>query len=470
MKSHKLTPADIGQTIAANIAEQYKPAFISFCMLIIDTNTLYTTATLNTEKAAEYEAAAEAGESLKALNIVISHFAETDNDILARLTEKGIEAEPPAPNKRHNTVIEATELIKNELLEVFSPFCDAVFNNTIEPLQRRDTIWKARAGAMQALVAYLAKELESTEKAPPTYDTITSIKPALAVINNSLADNKLQDIERASGKTENGEQWANISVDKGGKGAIKAVAFLDYENEHTSITGKPLTAFDKTVHNAICTLYEAGNSIFTLEMVYRAMNGLTNSERITEERGTLEPIRESIEAGRHKIFKINAEEQIKKYYPKIKKVVYESYFLPLEKVTAIMHNGEEPIECYRLLKAPPLYEYSKNIKQVISVDIKLLNSKKSVKNSRSVAVIREYLIKRISSMKNGKAGINNRNIKYDTLFEETGIEAEQLTQTQRNRKREQVKKLLDHFITVNFITGYTEYKKGRTFDGVTITF
>ena len=200
------------------------------------------------------------------------------------------------------------------------------------------------------------------------------------------------------------------------------------------------------------------------------MNGLTNSERITEERGTLEPIRESIEAGRRKMFRLNATDQISKYYPKIKTLIYEGYFLPVDKITAVLHNGEEPIECYKFLKVPPLYEYSRNIKQVISVDMNLLDSKKKLKNSRSVAVIREYLIKRISSMKNGKAGINNRNIKYDTLFDETGIEAEQLTQTQRNRKREQIKKILDHFITVNFITGYTEYKKGRTFDGLTITF
>lgn len=455
-------PRHTGETIAANIAEEYKPAFINFCVLIIETNTLYTTATLNTDRAAEYEAAAIAKNGSKALEIVLTHFAEHDNDILWRIAE--IEAE--AKNKRHRTVIEATNLIKNKLYKEFEPIAADILNNAIEPIKIRDTAWRAKAGAIQELLAYLVKEIE-TPKTSKDYETINSIKPALAVINNSLADNKLQAIEQASKKSKAG---ANISVDKGGKGATKAVAFLDYENENTSITGKPLTAFDKTVHNAICTLYEAGNSLFTLEMVYRAMNGLTNSERITEERGTLEPIRESIEAGRRKMFRLNATDQISKYYPKIKTLIYEGYFLPVDKVTAVLHNGEEPIECYKFLRVPPLYEYSRNIKQVISVDMNLLDSKKKLKNSRSVAVIREYLIKRISSMKNGKAGINNRNIKYSTLFDETGIDETILDATQKKRKREQIKKILDHFITVNFITGYDEYKKGRTFDGITINF
>lgn len=456
------TPRQTGQTIAANIAEEYKPAFINFCTLIIETNTLYTTAILNTETAAEYEAAAAAKDSRKALEIVLNHFAENDNDILWRIAE----VEAKGKTKRHRTVIEATNLIKNKLLKEFEPIASDILSNSIEPIKIRDIAWKERAGALNELVAFLVKEIETTKK-PKDYETLTSIKPALAVINNSLADNKLQAIEQASKKSKAG---ANISVDRGGKGATKAVAFLDYENENTSITGKPLTAFDKTVHNAICTLYEAGNSLFTLEMVYRAMNGLTNSERITEERGTLEPIRESIEAGRRKMFRLDATEQINKYYPKIKALTYEGYFLPVDKVTAVLHNGEEPIECYKFLKVPPLYEYSRNIKQVISVDMNLLDSKKKLKNSRSVAVIREYLIKRISSMKNGKAGINNRNIKYSTLFDETGIDETTLDATQKKRKREQIKKILEHFITVNFITGYEEYKKGRTFDGITITF
>lgn len=66
------------------------------------------------------------------------------------------------------------------------------------------------------------------------------------------------------------------------------------------------------------------------------------------------------------------------------------------------------------------------------------------------------------------AGANSHNIKYLTIFESTGIDESKLSYTQRNRKREQIKKILDYFISEKFIVNYAEYKKGRTFEGITI--
>lgn len=250
--------------------------------------------------------------------------------------------------------------------------------------------WTKRAAEIETILTKAQIELESTEEIKEkklkeagkgnNNSFIQSIKPTLAIINNSLVDNKLKDIAKA-GKSG---QSATVRVDRGGKGKIKVIAFLSYEDKNIQITGRQLTPLDKTVHNAICSLYEAGNLVFTPNMVYRAMNGLTESERIVEERGTIEPIIESIEAGRFRRFSVNAEEQIKKYYPTVKKFTYESYFLPLDKVTVTLSNGETR-EAYRFLSAPPLYEYSKNIKQVISVPIKLLDSRKTVKNSPTIA-------------------------------------------------------------------------------------
>lgn len=334
--------------------------------------------------------------------------------------------------------------------------------------------WSKKAAEIEATLTKAQIELESPEdikekklkEAEKRGDNefLQSIKPTLAIINNSLVDNKLAEIEKASRSGHS----AAVRVDKGGKGKVKVIAFLSYDDKNIQITGRQLTPLDKTVHNAICSLYEAGNFIFTPEMVYRAMNGLTDSERIVEERGTLEPIIDSIEAGRFRRFSVNAEEQIKKYYPAVKKFTYESYFLPLDKVTVTLNNGETR-EAYRFLSAPPLYEYSKNIKQVISVDIKLLDSGKTLKNSPTIAVIREYLIKRISNMKSEKAaGANSHNIKYSTIFESTGIDESKLSYTQRNRKREQIRKILDYFVSEQFIAGYAEYKKGRTYEGIQI--
>ena len=289
----------------------------------------------------------------------------------------------------------------------------------------------------------------------------TNRPPEKTAISNSLVANKLIAIEEASrtGKA------ASVSPDKGGKGAFKVVTSLRYDDKNVSITGRPLTAFDKTVHNAIASIYAAGNPYFTLQMAYRAMNGL-EVEQISPE--TLAPIRQSIEAGITRRLKIDATEQVDAYYKKrVKKAVYENYFLPLKKITVTMNNGEE-LEGYAFLDVPPLYEYSRSLNQVISVDIGLLATGKQLRNTPEVATIREYLIRRIEGMKNQRSSLNNYNIKYATILAEVGIDSASLSRTQLNRKRDTVKKILDHFKSKGFIVDYKDYYSGRSIEGVEI--
>jgi ribosomal protein S8 len=71
-------------------------------------------------------------------------------------------------------------------------------------------------------------------------------------------------------------------------------------------------------------------------------------------------------------------------------------------------------------------------------------------------------------MKNNKNTVTNTNIKYSTLYNECDIVESKISQTERNRKRERIKKILDHLKQNGFIKDYAEYKKGRKFEGITI--
>lgn len=289
--------------------------------------------------------------------------------------------------------------------------------------------------------------------------------PEKTAISNSLVANKLIEIEQASRTGAD----ATVSPGKGGKKsseAIKVISSLRYDDKNINITGSPLTAYDKTVHNAISSLYVAGNPYFTLQMVYRAMNGAQDISDIYPE--TLAPIKRSIEEGIARRLKIDATAQVNAYYKgKVKKVVYENYFLPLKKITVTMNNGEI-VDGYAFLDVPPLYEYSRSLNQVISVDIGLLDTRKQLRNTPEVATIREYLIKRIEGMRNAKSALKSNNILYSTILAEAGIDTTKLDRTQLKRRRDSVKKILDHFKSKAFIRDYTEYKDGRAIAGITI--
>jgi hypothetical protein len=291
------------------------------------------------------------------------------------------------------------------------------------------------------------------------YPRPQSIRPHTAIINNSKIAKKLKPIEQQS--REHGAY--QIYIDRRKK--VKIKVSLNYDD--VVLAGRPLTAFDKVVYNTICSLYEAGNEYFNLAMVYRAMNGQTDSEYVTRE--ALKPIEDSIELSKMRIFQYDATEQMKAWNGNIKAATYEGYFLPVEKITVQFKNSSTPESCYRFLKAPPLFSYSKGIKQIISHDMKLLDTTKTVgRYTPELAVMKEYLLQRISDMKNNKNTVTNTNIKYSTLYNECDIVESKISQTERNRKRERIKKILDHLKQNGFIKDYAEYKKGRKFEGITI--
>lgn len=294
---------------------------------------------------------------------------------------------------------------------------------------------------------------ESTENAQ---DLLKSIRPQKAIINNSKVANQLSAIAQAG--------IANVSVDKGAKGKQKVL--VEFNTDAATIDGKPLniiSPYEQTVFNAICTLLEAGNDVFSLDMVYRAMNGLTNSERVNADFGTLDPIRDSIDASAKRRITITTTTGGKEY-------IYKSQLLPIKELTVRKPQTGETVTAYKLLDEPALYTYSKSIKQIISVPIGLLDTKTIKKNSAKLTVVREYLIKRISSMKNSKASANSRKIKYSKLFSETGIDENAMAQAERNRERKYIALILEDFKAKGFISEFSEYKAGRSFDGVEIKF
>ena len=71
-------------------------------------------------------------------------------------------------------------------------------------------------------------------------------------------------------------------------------------------------------------------------------------------------------------------------------------------------------------------------------------------------------------MKNQKSSLNNYNIRYSTILAEIGVDSGNLSRTQLNRKRDTVKKILDHFKSKGFIKDYKDYYSGRSIEGVEI--
>lgn len=223
------------------------------------------------------------------------------------------------------------------------------------------------------------------------------------------------------------------------------------------------TPFDREVLNAVCSLYDAGNEFIWPAQIYRTMAGLNNTEYISPQ--CIELVCKSLDKQMYSKLKIDFTEQIPMCKIKVENAIFESNMLNMKKCKCVVNGAE--IVGYKLLAKPMLYDYSQKVGQVISVNIEHLNTKGVMKNSPENIVIKHYLIRRIEILRNDKSSYPNlKKIKKETFLEDCKFDTKYKTQIQRYRTR--IKKLLDFWISVGYIKGYTEVKKGNAINTIDI--
>ena len=232
------------------------------------------------------------------------------------------------------------------------------------------------------------------------------------------------------------------------------------------------TAYDVVVQDAIISLYVAGNECFTPEAVYRTMTGATGdyyTQKISDD--AIDKIVESIEKMRRIRLTIDFSQEAAERNVNISSYKMDDMLLSLKRIRMKTSGklGGTKITAYKFNSAPILYDYIQKVsKQIATVPIQRLQTKKAVRNTDSVIKIREYLIKRIELLKNKHNNICNPHITYDRIFKECQIDASDNKQS--IRYKEQIGKILDVFVQQNYIKGYQEYKSGKRKVGVKVDY
>lgn len=306
------------------------------------------------------------------------------------------------------------------------------------------------------------KRFDTTGRlAPMDIESIISILPTEYV----MANTRLSD-ELSKGRSEDGEMDMVVPARKrgGGKPALTR-AILTFGDDKAVITAarQKYTPYDSAVYSGVITLYEAENNVITPAMVYRAMNGLTDSEYINPT--TLEKVARSIEKNRRSQLSIDfteeAQQYMRAYEPPARdfKTTYEGNLLVADKIT-VKNNGVEQT-AYKILRKPILYEYAETVGQVISVPIQLLQTKGSVRSTEDVIVLREYLLRQIENYRRRhKSG--SFTLSYKDIYAVCGVSAE----THKNLKdkhkkiRAHAEALLGEWQRLHYIASFESKRDG----------
>ena len=206
---------------------------------------------------------------------------------------------------------------------------------------------------------------------------------------------------------------------------------------------RPLTIYDKNVWNACANLSKYGYETVTAQDVYKFM-GYNNNLNQRDKKKILESIETIIRA---RVFISNKEEHA--LYKKYDEISLNTPLLAAEICKAKIGNTivEEAI---RIIEPPKLFAIAERRGQITAIPFKVLES--PINKNDDVALITDYLITRISRMKNSKN--MTRTILLDTLYEKCNITDSASDRVKKTRLPEKIDRLLDHYKSVGWIDGY----------------
>ena len=288
-------------------------------------------------------------------------------------------------------------------------------------------------------------------------ELLNSIIPQNYIIPNNRLINKM-----VKGEVPYNKEFKLRINKEAAKKKILTKVSLNYDDSNIQIYDKDrrFTPYDRTVHNAVCSLFEAGNTNFTPEQVYRAMNGLDDQQYVSPQ--SVGAITRSLDKQRRIYAKVDYTNEAKAYRKDVRSCIVEDHILSAKKIT--LEAGGHKVTGYKLNNKPILYEYAQLTGQVLTVPSKLLNTKDVIRSTEDVIIIREYLIRRIEVMKKNKDQSNR--ILLERVYEELN-EPEPTKETSR-KVRNIIDALLKKYVTEKYIKDYKYFKEGRAFKGIEI--
>lgn len=318
---------------------------------------------------------------------------------------------------------------------------------------------KAIDHILEVLLKELFPNYEGMKTVEEQIERLNSIRAINYIIPNTKVMNALSQGKLLPGDTD-------IMVSSRLKKEVITKFTLNYDDDNIEIFDKDkrFTPYDRAVHNAVVSIREAGNVNFTPNQVYRCMNGLSEGEYVSPQ--AIGSITRSIDKTRRILVKINYSNEAKAWRKDIDNCIVEDYILSAKKV--ILEAGGNEVIGYRIHSKPILYEYAQVTGQVLTIPNSLLNTKGILNSTPEVAVITEYLIRRIEVMKSKNNKSQSNKILLTTIYEE--IEIMDPTKEKAKKIRDTITKLLDNFQDKKYIKSYEFYKEGRAFKGIEILY
>ena len=225
------------------------------------------------------------------------------------------------------------------------------------------------------------------------------------------------------------------------------VAFAIYPPQEAGTEPRELDGDDFHIYDIVSTLVLAGNNFLTASMIDRAMNGVTGTKQVSETRQR--EIRERLEY----MQKVQAEYKFGEHFtlnsidnPAMLAELDKAPFLNFIKGKAKINGAL--VEGYFFPSVPVLHQYASTVKQIISIENRLLNLNHEdaepdhrASNTRDRRLVNIFVIEQIRHMKQSTK--RSRSITLSSIFQELErVHGKALTPKMRRSTQENLKSVI----------------------------
>lgn len=250
----------------------------------------------------------------------------------------------------------------------------------------------------------------------------------------------------------------------------------------------PIDPTDKLIMTALGNLYEEKRErypmvIITAEDIIRRYRGLPADSKITQEAQNeiatrMEKMRhidatfdfsqhfEYNNVGDEINFSFSDDHKRKDDRGIVIRFSYTGHLIEARRIEIEYENGSIDYG-WELIRTPIVYEYAQKIRQIATIETKLLDIRAKANSSADADIIKVYLIEQINMMKAPRTKRSPR-ILLDSLFSDLRIDSALKSRQVKNNKVKLIRAILDKFQSDGFISSYQEHKTSRAIDGIDI--
>ena len=275
------------------------------------------------------------------------------------------------------------------------------------------------------------KELPKIEKTTVPESVLYPLwKPTYEIFNN-FPIGKTKKLNMESEKDRRKGKTANLLM------------LLNFDELKGVQISRTLTIYDKNVWNACANLVKCGYNTVTSAQIYKFMGH--TSEPPTSERNK---ILESISTiSRARVYVSNKEEH--ELYKKYDEILLDTPLLAAEICQAKF--GDDIVEeAIRIIEPPKLFDIAAQRGQITTIPFEVLKS--PINKNDEVSLITDYLLIRISRMKNNK--FVTRTILLDTLCDKCDITDNRSDRMKKSRLPDRLERILSHYKSSGWISDY----------------